>query len=67
MLAAAAVRQDPDDPLAGLEVGEVPEPAVPEGWTTVTVRAASLNHHDLWALRGVGLPAEALPMVLGCV
>jgi len=29
------------------------------------VRAASLNHHDLWSLRGVGLPADRLPMILG--
>lgn len=55
-----------DDPLAGLVVGERPEPDVPDGWTTVTVRAASLNHHDLWSLRGVGLRQEALPMILGC-
>ena len=47
-------------------VGEQPEPDVPDGWTTVTVRAASLNHHDLWSLRGVGLPADRLPMILGC-
>jgi NADPH:quinone reductase-like Zn-dependent oxidoreductase len=39
---------------------------VPDGWTTVEVRAASLNHHDLWSLRGVGLREEALPMILGC-
>jgi NADPH:quinone reductase-like Zn-dependent oxidoreductase len=39
---------------------------VPAGWTTVSVRAASLNHHDLWSLRGVGLPEERLPMILGC-
>ena len=32
----------------------------------VTLRAATLNHHDLWSLRGVGLPADRLPMVLGC-
>jgi NADPH:quinone reductase-like Zn-dependent oxidoreductase len=32
----------------------------------VEVRAASLNHHDLWSLRGVGLSADALPMILGC-
>jgi NADPH:quinone reductase-like Zn-dependent oxidoreductase len=32
----------------------------------VHVRAASLNHHDLWSLKGVGLPADRLPMVLGC-
>ena len=56
----------PDDPLSVLEVGERPEPEVPEGWTTVQVKAASLNHHDLFSLRGVGLPAERMPMILGC-
>jgi NADPH:quinone reductase-like Zn-dependent oxidoreductase len=66
VLAAYAARTDPKDPLSALEIGERPEPEVPEGWTTVTVRAASLNHHDLWSLRGVGLPAERLPMILGC-
>ncbi|MDP9239699.1 MAG: zinc-binding dehydrogenase [Actinomycetota bacterium] len=65
MLAAYAARIDPDDPLTGLEVGDVPEPEVPEGWTTVSVRGAALNHHDLWSLRGVGLSADQLPMVLG--
>jgi NADPH:quinone reductase-like Zn-dependent oxidoreductase len=57
---------DADDPLSALEVGERPDPAVPEGWATVTVKAASLNHHDLWSLRGVGLSRERLPMILGC-
>ena len=66
MLAAYAARQSADDPLSGLEVGERPEPVAPEGWTTVTVRTAALNHHDLWSLRGVGLPADKLPMILGC-
>jgi NADPH:quinone reductase-like Zn-dependent oxidoreductase len=65
MRAAYAARLFPDDPLAGLEVGEHPDPPEREHWTTVTVRAASLNHHDLWSLRGVGLRAEQLPMVLG--
>lgn len=55
-----------DDPLTGLVVGERPDPVAPEGWTTITVKAASLNHHDLWSLRGVGLKQEALPMILGC-
>jgi NADPH:quinone reductase-like Zn-dependent oxidoreductase len=66
MFAAYAARLDPDRPLDGLELGERPEPQVPPGWTTVDVKAASLNHHDLWSLRGVGLGAEALPMILGC-
>jgi NADPH:quinone reductase-like Zn-dependent oxidoreductase len=65
MLAATAIAFSTDDPLSGLELGERPEPEAPDGWTTVTVRAASLNHHDLWSLRGVGLKEEQLPMILG--
>ena len=66
MLAAYAARTDPQDPLAALEVGDRPEPEVPDGWTTVAVRATALNHHDLWALKGVGLRDEQTPMILGC-
>ena len=66
MLSVYAEKFSSDDPLSGLVVGERPEPDVPDGWTTVTVRAASLNHHDLWSLRGVGLKEESLPMILGC-
>jgi NADPH:quinone reductase-like Zn-dependent oxidoreductase len=66
MLAAFAARFAPDDPLSALEVGERPDPEVPEGWVPVQVRAASLNQHDIWSLRGVGLREEALPMILGC-
>lgn len=66
MFAAYAARIDKDRPLDGLELGERPEPAAPDRWTTVSVRAASLNHHDLWSLRGVGLGEESLPMILGC-
>ncbi len=66
MLAVFAADINPDDPLGVLEIGERPEPDVPEGWTTVAVKAASLNHHDLWSLRGVGLPRERTPMILGC-
>jgi NADPH:quinone reductase-like Zn-dependent oxidoreductase len=66
VLAASAVAFSWDDPLSGLQVGEVAEPAVPDGWVRVRVRAAALNQHDLWSLRGVGLKPEQLPMVLGC-
>ncbi|RPF19763.1 zinc-binding dehydrogenase [Myceligenerans xiligouense] len=65
MLAASVTSFSSDSPLDGLQVGDVPEPATREHWTTVDVRAASLNHHDLWSLRGVGLRKEQLPMVLG--
>ncbi|MFE7121572.1 zinc-binding dehydrogenase [Streptomyces sp. NPDC057654] len=68
MFAAYAARIDRDQPLNGLETGERPEPAAGAraGWTVVDVKAASLNHHDLWSLRGVGLGEESLPMILGC-
>lgn len=65
MLAAYASAINPDDPLAALTVGDLDVPPV-DGWVTVDVKASSLNHHDLWSLRGVGLSAEQLPMVLGC-
>ena len=66
MFAVTAARIDADDLLSGLELGERPDPVPPEGWVTVTVKAASLNHHDVWTLRGVGISADRLPIVLGC-
>ncbi len=66
MLAVYASAIDRDDPLSGLNIDDRPDPDVPDGWTTITLRAASLNHHDLWSLRGVGLPEDRLPMILGC-
>ena len=66
MFAVYAESFSPEDPLSGLVVGERPEPDVPDGWTTVTVKAAALNHHDLWTLRGVGIKQEQLPMIVGC-
>jgi NADPH:quinone reductase-like Zn-dependent oxidoreductase len=66
MRAVFAAAIDRDDPLSGLRIDDRPDPEPPDGWTTVTVKAASLNHHDLWSLRGVGLREEQLPMILGC-
>ena len=66
MLAVYAASQSTTDPLSGLVVGERPDPQPGEGWARVRLRTAGLNHHDVWSLRGVGLPAERLPMVLGC-
>jgi NADPH:quinone reductase-like Zn-dependent oxidoreductase len=66
LLAATCVSQSDTDPLTGFEVGERPEPAARDGWVRVALRASALNYHDLWSLRGVGLPADRLPMVLGC-
>jgi NADPH:quinone reductase-like Zn-dependent oxidoreductase len=65
VLAAVATRIDADDPLSALAVTQVADPEPPAGWEVVQVRAAALNHHDLWTLRGVGVTPEDLPVVLG--
>ena len=65
MLAVFVSTPAPKDPLSVLEVGDRPEPEAPDGWTTVQVKAVSLNHHDLFSLQGIGLPQERMPMILG--
>ena len=70
MLAVRAMSASPESPLDALAVGEVSDTeiadAAPAGWVPVTLRATALNQHDVWSLRGVGLSADHLPMVLGC-
>jgi NADPH:quinone reductase-like Zn-dependent oxidoreductase len=66
MFAVTAARIDAENPLSALETGEQPDPQTPAGWTTIRVKATALNHHDVWSLRGVGLSADRLPMILGC-
>jgi NADPH:quinone reductase-like Zn-dependent oxidoreductase len=65
VIAAYAAGFSPTDPLSGLVVGDRPAPEPREHWSVVDVRAAALNHHDLWTLRGVGIRQEQLPMILG--
>lgn len=66
MRAAVAVSQDYDNPLSCLQLTDVPKPDPRDGWSLVRVVASTLNPHDLWTLRGVGHPAERIPIVLGC-
>ena len=66
MFAVYAKGPNFDDPLAGLATGDRPETPVPEGWVTVSVRAASLNMHDVSTLRGLRMGREQFPMILGC-
>src|ERR1700722_19703702 len=69
MLAAYADAPNYDDPLAALKVGDYPDLVVSEGWVRIKMAAASLNWHDLWALRGMGSHwgrPERFTIVLGC-
>jgi len=65
MFAIYAAGVDRDDPLSVLGVGDLPAPPTPDDWVTVRVKAASLNHHDVWSLKGQALKAEQVPMILG--
>jgi NADPH:quinone reductase-like Zn-dependent oxidoreductase len=66
MFAVYAKEPNKENPLESLVVGERPDPEVPAGFVKVAVKAASLNMHDLWTLRGVGIKPEQFPMILGC-
>ncbi|MEB3518004.1 zinc-binding dehydrogenase [Bifidobacterium breve] len=65
MKAVYASAVNHDDPLSVLAVGDRPEPQSRPFWSTVSVRAVTVNHHDVWSLQGVGLSAEQTPMILG--
>jgi len=66
VLAVYAAKIGGDHPLANLEVGEQPRPEPPPGWALVRVQATSLNHHDIWTLRGVSGAPLTPPVILGC-
>ncbi|TXC99873.1 zinc-binding dehydrogenase [Streptomyces sp. ISID311] len=66
MRAVYAEKPSSTDPLSALRIGERPEPSpLDASWSVINVKAAALNHHDLWTLRGAGLPAHCYPMILG--
>ncbi|MBC5824957.1 MAG: zinc-binding dehydrogenase [Candidatus Eremiobacteraeota bacterium] len=66
MRAAYATKMGGDAPLNNLEIGERPEPTAGPGEARIRVRAATLNHHDYWTLRGVVGSPITLPRILGC-
>ncbi len=67
MFAVYATHAASDDPLSALQMGDLPEPSVPDGWVRVKVSHASLNRHDLFTLRGITAHPEGIsyPIILG--
>ena len=59
-----AVRIHAPGPPEALKYEEVADPTPPPGWVTLEVKAASINHLDLWVRRG--LPGVSYPRILGC-
>ncbi len=67
MRAAVALRVDEEDPISAIEVRDGwPMPELGPGQVRVRVAATTVNMHDLWALRGVGVKRDSFPRVLGC-
>lgn len=67
MRAAVALRVDERDPLSALEIRDGwPEPEPGPSRVRVRLAATTVNMHDLWALRGVGVRPDSFPRILGC-
>jgi NADPH:quinone reductase-like Zn-dependent oxidoreductase len=65
--AAVATGVNEAKPLSMLELrDDWPDPVAPDGHTLVRLGATSINMHDLWSMRGVGVRPDQFPMVLGC-
>jgi NADPH:quinone reductase-like Zn-dependent oxidoreductase len=65
MGAVYAIKKDFDNPLDSLRIGRRRLPTVQEGWVRVKVSAASINWHDVWTLRGVGMYPFSYPITMG--
>lgn len=67
MKAAVAKGVNEVDPLSMLALcDDWPEPVAPADHVIVRVGASSINMHDLWTMRGVGVRPDEFPKVLGC-
>lgn len=58
-----AVRVITPGGLDALRYEDVPDPVAPPGWLTLEVKAASVNHLDVWVRKG--LPIATYPITLG--
>ncbi|HKU44978.1 MAG TPA: zinc-binding dehydrogenase [Polyangiales bacterium] len=57
---------DERDPLSALEIKDWPTPEPGPGQVRIKVAASTVNMHDLWTLRGVGVAHDDFPKILGC-
>jgi NADPH:quinone reductase-like Zn-dependent oxidoreductase len=58
-----AVRVVTPGGLDALRYEDVPDPVPPPGWLTLEVKAAGVNHLDVWVRKG--LPIARYPIILG--
>jgi NADPH:quinone reductase-like Zn-dependent oxidoreductase len=65
MKKAVADRIATEDLASVISVIDAEPPAEKPGWTLVRVKAVSLNQHDLWTIKGVGVKPEQFPIGIG--
>ncbi|MFB8006095.1 zinc-binding dehydrogenase [Nocardia sp. NPDC056000] len=65
VLAVRLVAPDARDHEHAVTVGQGPEPDAPAEWTTVRMRAATINASDFATMRGHGADRARLPTILG--
>ena len=56
------------DPLSSVRIAERPFPTKPttaHDWVLVKMHSASLNQHDIFTLKGIGLKDLTFPLILG--
>ena len=57
--------QETTDGPAAVRVAQVPTPLPGPGEVRVAIRAASVNHREMWIARGL-YPGMNLPTTMGC-
>jgi len=65
MVKRAVATEISPDPASVIAVIDSPLPESAPGFVRVHVRAASLNQHDLWSIKGVGTTPEQFPLGIG--
>jgi len=67
MRAAVALRVDEQNPLSAVALtDDWPLPEAGPRHVRIRVAATTVNMHDLWSLRGVGVKPDTFPRILGC-
>jgi NADPH:quinone reductase-like Zn-dependent oxidoreductase len=54
------------DPISSIRAGRRRIPVAPEGWVKIKMLAASLNQHDIFTLKGIGIVPLKFPLIMGC-
>jgi zinc-binding alcohol dehydrogenase/oxidoreductase len=60
-----ALLQETSDGLEAVRVADVETPTPKSGEVRVAIKAASVNHREMWIARGL-YPGMSLPTTMGC-